>query len=122
MELLLSLLKAFLVGGLICVPAQIMIDRTALTPARILTGYVVAGVILGALGIFDPLKEFAGSGACVPLIGFGNLIAQGTREAVEQEGVLGIFTGGLKAAAGGICASLVFGFVCALLFRAKPKK
>ncbi len=120
-DILLSLLKAFLVGGALCLPAQVLIDRTSLTPARILTGYVVAGVVLGAAGVFEPLRNFGGGGATVPLLGFGNLIAEGTKKAVEEEGALGILGGGLRAASAGIGASLFFGFLSALLFRAKPK-
>ena len=114
-------LKAFLVGGLLCLPAQILIDRTSLTPARILTGYVVTGVILGALGLYEPLVEFAGAGAGVPLTGFGNTLAKGVRQAVEEQGFLGIFTGGLKAPAGGITAATFAGLLDALNFKPKEK-
>lgn len=114
-------LKAFLVGGLLCLPAQILIDRTSLTPARILTGYVVTGVILGALGLYEPLVEFAGAGAGVPLTGFGNTLAKGVRQAVEEQGFLGIFTGGLKATAGGITAATFAGLLAALIFKPKEK-
>lgn len=114
-------IRAFLIGGAICVIAQIFIDRTKLTPARILVGYVVAGVILGALGIYPRLIEFAGAGASVPLSGFGNVIAEGVRKAVEERGFLGIFTGSLSAAAGGTAAALVFAFVAACFARSKPK-
>ena len=114
-------LKAFLVGGLLCLLGQILIDKTKLTPARILVGYVVLGVILGAIGIYKPLAEFAGAGASVPLTGFGNTLAKGVREAVDQDGFLGIFTGGLKAAAGGITAAIFFGLLTSFLFKPKDK-
>ena len=114
-------LKAFLVGGLLCVIAQILIDRTKLTPARILVIYVVAGVILGGIGIYAPLVEFAGAGATTPLTGFGYLIYKGVREAVDEKGLLGALTGGLTAASGGIAAALVFGYLACLLARGKPK-
>jgi stage V sporulation protein AE len=99
-------IKAFIVGGLLCVIGQILIDKTKLTPARILVSYVVIGVILGGLGLYEPLAEFAGAGATVPLTGFGNTLAKGVREAVDEKGFLGIFTGGLKATAGGIAAAV----------------
>jgi stage V sporulation protein AE len=114
-------LKAFLVGGSICLIGQILIDKTRLTPARILVSYVVIGVILGALGVYEPLLEFAGAGATVPLTGFGNTIAKGVRQAVQEEGFLGIFTGGLKASAGGITVAVVAGLVSSFLFKAKDK-
>lgn len=113
---------AFLVGGLFCVIGQILIDKTALTPAKILVGYVTAGVILGGLGLYEPLVELAGSGATVPLTGFGYLLAKGVKEAIIEEGLLGVFTGGVTAAAGGITAAICFGFFVSLLFKAKPKK
>lgn len=122
METVLVYLKCFLVGGLLCAVGQVLIDKTALTPARILTCYVVAGVALGALGVYEPLVEFAGAGASVPLTGFGNTLAKGMRRAVAERGALGIFTGGFTAAAAGICAALVFGFLVALAFRSKNKK
>ncbi len=112
---------AFLVGGAFCVVAQILIDRTTLTPARILVGYVVAGVILGGIGIYKPLVEFAGAGATTPLTGFGYLISEGVRKAVDEKGLLGALTGGLSAAAGGTAAALCFGFLAALIFKSKPK-
>ena len=121
MALLLTYLKCFLVGGLLCAVGQVLIDKTALTPARILSCYVVAGVALGALGVYEPLVEFAGAGASVPLTGFGNTLAKGMRRAVAERGALGIFTGGFTAAAAGICAALVFGFLVALAFRSKNK-
>ena len=114
-------IKAFLVGGLICVIGQLLIDRTKMTPARILVGMVVTGVILGGLGIYDKLIDFAGAGATVPLIGFGNLLAKGVRTAVNSKGILGIFTGGISAAAGGICAAITFALATSLLFRPKDK-
>ena len=113
--------KAFLVGGLLCLIGQILIDKTKLTPARILVSYVVIGVFLGAVGLYQPLVDFAGAGASVPLTGFGNTLAKGVREAVEEDGFLGIFTGGLKASAGGITAAILAGLVASLLFKAKDK-
>ena len=110
---------AFVVGGLICVIGQLLIDYTKLTPARILTGYVVGGVILSAVGLYDPLAEFAGAGASVPLLGFGHLLAQGVMKAVDEIGLPGVFTGGLTAAAGGITASLVFALLAALVGKSK---
>ena len=114
-------LKAFLVGGGLCLIGQILIDRTKLTPARILVSYVVIGVFLGAVGVYEPFAEFAGAGATVPLTGFGNLLAKGVKEAVNQKGFLGIFTGGLKASAGGIAAAVFAGLTASFLFKAKDK-
>ena len=114
-------LKAFLVGGLLCLIGQVLIDKTKLTPARILVSYVVAGVILGAVGLYQPLAEFAGAGATVPLTGFGNTLATGVKEAVLEDGFLGIFTGGLKASAGGITAAILAGLLASFLFKAKDK-
>ena len=114
-------LKAFLVGGALCLIGQILIDMTKLTPARILVCYVVAGVFLGAVGVYKPLAEFAGAGATMPLTGFGNTLAKGVKEAVEQDGFLGIFTGGLKASAGGITAAILAGLLASLIFKAKDK-
>ena len=111
-------LKAFLIGGILCGIGQILIDRTKLTPARILTGYVVAGVVLSAIGLYAPLAEFAGAGASVPLTGFGHLLAKGVREAVAKDGALGILKGGLTAASAGICASVVLGVISSLVFKA----
>lgn len=108
---------AFVTGGAICVVGQLFLDLTALTPARILTGYVVAGVVLSALGWYAPLAEFAGCGATVPLLGFGHLLAKGVRTALAEEGAIGILTGGLSAAAAGITTSLVCGVVCSLVSR-----
>ena len=113
--------KAFAVGGLLCMIGQILIDKTKLTPARILVSYVVMGVFLGAIGVYKPLAEFAGAGATVPLTGFGYNLATGVKEAVQQDGFLGIFTGGLKSAAGGITAAIVAGLIASLLFKAKDK-
>ena len=121
MTLTLALIRAFLTGGLFCAAAQILIDRTRLTPARILTGYVVAGVVLGALGLYRPLMDFAGAGASVPLTGFGYLISEGVRKAVAERGALGILTGPLTAASGGIAAALGAGLLAALLFDSKVK-
>ena len=114
-------LIAFLVGGAICVVGQILIDKTKLTPARILVGYVVVGVLLGAIGLYKPLADFAGAGASVPLSGFGNVLAKGVREAVDADGFIGIFTGGLRAASGGITAAMVAGLLAAIIFKAKDK-
>ena len=114
-------LKAFLVGGILCLIGQILIDKTKLTPARILVSYVVIGVLLGAIGAYKPLVEFAGAGATVPLTGFGYNLSKGVREAVDSDGFLGIFTGGLKAAAGGIAAAVFSGLIVSLIFKAKDK-
>lgn len=114
-------LKAFVAGGLLCLAGQILIDKTKLTPARILVAYVVAGVVLGGLQLYPKFVDFAGAGATVPLTGFGNTLAKGVREAVDKEGFLGIFTGGLKAAAGGITAAITAGLTASLLFRPKDK-
>ena len=112
---------AFIIGGAFCVIAQILLDKTSLTPARILVGYVVAGVILGAVGIYPALLDLAGAGAATPLCGFGNLIAEGVRKAVDEKGLLGALTGGLSAAAAGTAAALCFGFIAALISRGRPK-
>ena len=114
-------LKAFLLGGFLCVIGQFLIDKTKLTPARILTGYVVAGVILGALNLYQPLIDWGGAGASVPLTGFGNTLAKGVRQAVQEQGILGAFTGGLKAATGGISAAVLFGLLAAVIFRPRDK-
>lgn len=114
-------LKAFFIGGLLCLIGQLLIDKTKLTPARILVGYVVTGVILGAIGIYQPLIDFAGAGATVPLTGFGAALAKGVREAVDEKGWLGIFTGGLNATAGGITAAILFGLLAAICFKPKDK-
>ncbi len=115
-------LWAFLTGGLICVVGQILIDKTKLTPGRILTGYVVAGVILGAVGLYGPLADFAGAGATVPLSGFGYLMTEGIREAVVQNGLLGVLTGGLTAAAAGITAAIVFSLIAAVFTKPQSKR
>lgn len=114
-------LNAFWVGGLICAIAQILIDKTKLTPGRILVSFVVIGAVLGAFGIYDKLISFAGSGATVPIIGFGNVLAKGAIKGVSESGLLGALTGGAKAAAGGISASVVFGFLIALIFNSRSK-
>jgi stage V sporulation protein AE len=114
-------LKAFLVGGVFCAIGQLLIDKTKLTPARILVAYVVAGVILGAVGLYEPLAQWAGAGATTPLTGFGSNLAKGVREAVDQDGLLGAFTGGIKATAGGITAAIVLGYLVALVFKPKDK-
>ena len=118
----LDYLFAFLVGGLVCLFAQILIDLTKLTPARILVIYVVLGVFLGAVGLFEPLADFAGCGITVPLIGFGGNVARGVREAVSETGLLGALTGGLSAASGGTAAALCFGYLVALFCNARPKR
>ena len=112
---------AFLVGGILCAIGQILIDKTKLTPARILVSYVVIGVLLGGIGLYDKLVDFAGAGASVPLTGFGNVLAKGIREAVDEKGFLGIFTGGLTASAGGITAAILAGLIMSLLFKPKDK-
>lgn len=114
-------LKAFLVGGLLCMIGQILIDKTKLTPARILVSYVVVGVILGAVGLYQPLVDFAGAGATVPLTGFGNTLAKGVKESIMESGFIGIFTGGLESAAGGITAAVLSGLLASILFNAKDK-
>ena len=118
---ILMYLKAFAVGGALCLAGEVLILRTKLTPARILVAYITAGVILSALGLYGPIAEFAGAGATVPLTGFGHALAQGAIHAVQENGLLGAFTGGLTATAAGISAAILFGFAAALLFRPKPK-
>ncbi len=113
--------KVFLIGGALCVLGQLLIDYTRLTPARILTGYVIAGVLLGALGLYGPLADWAGAGATVPLTGFGWNLAKGVKKAVEEQGLLGVFTGGFTAAAGGLCAAVLFGLLAALLGKPRDK-
>lgn len=122
MEAILPYLKCFVLGGALCALGQILIDKTMLTPARILTIYVVLGVVLGALGVYQPLLDWGGAGASIPLTGFGNTLAKGVREAVAERGWLGIFTGGFTASAAGICAALLFGYLAALLFRSRAKE
>ena len=114
-------LKAFVVGGLFCVIGQILIDKTKLTPARILVAYVVSGVVLGAIGVYKPLAEWAGAGATVPLTGFGYSLARGVKEAVAEKGLLGAVTGGVTSTAGGIAAAIFLGVVVAFVFKPKPK-
>ena len=122
MDSILDFVWAFIIGGLLCSVAQILIDKTKLTPARILVFYVVAGTVLGTLGIYEYLVDFAGAGATTPIIGFGYLISKGVRTAVEEEGLLGALTGGLTATAGGIAAAICFGYIAALFARGNPKK
>lgn len=117
-----DIMWAFTVGGILCVIAQILIDKTRLTPARILVGYVVSGVALGAVGVYGPLVELSGAGATTPLTGFGYLIYKGVTDEVNRIGILGVLTGGLKAAAGGISAALIFGYTAAVFFRSRIKK
>ena len=114
-------LKAFIIGGLLCLIGQVLIDFTRLTPARILVGYVVSGVILSAVGVYGPLVKFAGCGATVPLSGFGHSLAQGVRKAVSEQGLLGALTGGITATAGGITAAMAFGYIASLVSRSKDK-
>ena len=114
-------IKAFLVGGAICLIAQLLIDYTKLTPAKILVSFVVLGVILGGIGLYEPLVEFSGAGASVPLLGFGNTLAKGVREAIAEKGFLGVLTGGLKATAGGITVAIVAGLLVSLIFKQKDK-
>ena len=114
-------IKAFIIGGLLCVIGQVLIDKTKLTPARVLVSYVVAGVFLGGLGVYKYLVDFAGAGATIPLTGFGYTLAKGVREAVKSDGFLGVLTGGLKATAGGITAAITAGLLVGLIFKAKDK-
>lgn len=122
MAVILPYFRAFLVGGSFCVIAQLLIDKTKLTPARILVLYVVAGVALGALGLYAPIAKFGGAGATTPLTGFGYAISKGVREAVGKQGLLGALTGTLQATSGGIAAALVFGYLACLVFKGKPKR
>lgn len=119
MQIFLEYLKVFAVGGALCAIGQILIDRTNLTPGRILVSFVTAGVILSAIGIYKPIADFAGAGASVPLTGFGHALAEGACEGVKEKGLLGAFTGGVTRTAGGIAAAVIFGYLCALL--AKPR-
>ena len=121
MELIWTYMKAFLVGGSLCLVGQVLIDKTKLTPARILTAYVVTGVILSGMGIYEPFAKWAGAGATVPLLGFGNSLAKGVKKAVAEQGFLGILSGGLTACAGGITAAVFFGLLVALLCKPKDK-
>ena len=114
-------IKAFMIGGILCALAQILIDKTMLTPARILVSYVVAGVIIGAVNLYKPLVDFAGAGATVPISGFGYTLARGVKKAVDEQGFLGIFTGGLTSSAGGIAATIISGLLCSILFKRKDK-
>ena len=114
-------MKAFMIGGILCLIGQILIDKTKLTPARILVSYVVLGVFLGAIGIYEPLVSFAGAGATVPLTGFGYILAKGVKDAIAEDGFLGIITGGLKSAAGGITVAIVSGLVVSLIFKPRDK-
>ena len=120
-DTLLKFVYAFLVGGALCVIAQILIDKTRLTPARILVAYVVGGVILTAIGLYEPLVKFAGNGATTPLTGFGYSLAKGVEKAVDEQGLLGALTGGLTGTAGGITAAMLFGLLAAVFFKSKPK-
>ena len=115
-------LNAFLCGGILCAIGQILIDKTPLTPARILTGYVVCGVLLTAIGVYEPIVKWGGAGATVPLLGFGYSLAKGVEKAVQKQGWLGVMTGGLSATAGGIAAAIFFGYLAAVLFKPKEKK
>lgn len=117
-----DILKAFLVGGIICMIGQFFIDYTKLTPARILTGYVVTGVILSALGIYKYIIDFGGAGASVPLVGFGHLLAEGVKKSISEDGFLGIFKGGLTASSAGITAAILFGLIAALCFKQRDKE
>ena len=121
MDVFFQYLKAFAVGGALCVIGQLLIDHTKLTPARILTSYVVAGVVLGALGLYQPLADWAGAGATVPLTGFGSLLAKGVRAAVAEDGLLGVFTGGFTAAAAGISSAVFFALLISLVFKPSDK-
>lgn len=121
MDSFLMYVKAFAVGGAFCVIAQILIDKTKLTPARILVSYVVIGVVLGAVGVYKPLIDFAGAGASTPLTGFGYIISKGVKEAVEKDGLLGALTGGMTSSAGGITAALFLGLIASLIFSSKPR-
>ena len=121
MDLIWTYLKAFLVGGSLCLIGQVLIDKTKITPARILTAYVVTGVILSGMGIYEPFAKWAGAGATVPLLGFGNSLAKGVKKAVAEQGFLGILSGGLTACAGGITAAVFFGLLVALLCKPKDK-
>ena len=114
-------LNAFICGGILCAIGQLLIDKTKLTPAKILVSYVVAGVILGGFGVYEYIKTWGGAGATVPLTGFGYNLAKGVREAIDKDGWIGIFTGGFTAAAGGVTAAIVFGYLCSLVFSAKDK-
>lgn len=119
--MIVEIIKAFIIGGAICAVGQLFIDYTRLTPARILTGFVVAGVVLSALDLYKPIVEFAGAGATVPLTGFGHLLAEGIKKSIAEKGLLGILTGGLTAASGGVTAAIVFGLIAAICFKQRDK-
>lgn len=121
MEIIAGFLKAFLVGGAFCAIGQVLIDKTQITPARILSVYVVSGVVLGAVGLYQPLADWAGAGASVPLTGFGNTLAKGVKKAVAERGLIGAFSGGLTAASAGIAAAVIFGFIAAAVGKPKEK-
>ena len=121
MEIAMGLLRAFLVGGALCAVGQILVDKAGLTPGRILSVYVVTGVLLGAVGVYQPLADWAGAGATIPLTGFGNTLARGVREAVAERGILGAFTGGFTASSAGLAAAVIFGLMIALIFRSREK-
>ena len=121
MDIAVNIIKAFVVGGLLCIPGQLLIDRSKLTPARILTSYVVTGVLLGALGLYQPIADFAGAGASVPLTGFGNLLAKGVKEAVAENGLLGILGGGFRSASAGLGAAVFFGLLVSLISKPRDK-
>ena len=121
MDIAVNIIKAFVVGGLLCIPGQLLIDRSKLTPARILTSYVVTGVLLGALGLYQPIADFAGAGASVPLTGFGNLLARGVKEAVAENGLLGILGGGFRSASAGLGAAVFFGLLVSLISKPRDK-
>ncbi len=122
MTLLLNLIKAFVVGGALCTVGEFLVLKTKLTPARILVGYIVAGVILSAIGLYGPVVEFAGAGATIPLTGFGHALTTGVKKAVQEIGVMGAFTGGLTSTAAGIAAAVFFGALTAMLFKPHPKE
>ena len=122
MDILVKFIFAFIVGGALCALAQLLLDKTKLTPARILVLYVVAGVFLGAVGLYAPLAEFAGAGATTPLTGFGYLISKGIKKAVDERGLIGALTGALTAAAGGTTAALCLGFLASLIFKSRPRR
>lgn len=121
MEVLWEYVKAFVIGGLFCVIAQVLTDKTKITPARVMVTFVVAGVIISAIGWYQPIVDFAGAGATVPIIGFGHVMAKGMREAIDEKGILGIFTGAFTAGAGGITAAMVFGYLAAIIFKPGEK-
>ena len=122
MEFFMEYLKAFVVGGIICALVQVLMEKTKLLPGRIMVLLVCTGAVLGFLGVYQPFAEFAGAGASVPLLGFGNVLWKGMKEAIDQDGFLGIFRGGFTASAAGICAALVFGYFASLVFQPKMKK